>query len=140
RPVPSPPHTRRYLPRRGAHHRPHPLFSAHAEVFPEHAKKYLHDHALLRTRGGISRLELEHLPGGISPPHTRRYFPPGAGALTGGHLSSAHAEVFPLETAASMASMTLLRTRGGISKAHAVISASSDSSPHTRRYFPGQSG
>ena len=50
-------------------------------------------------------------------------------------LFSAHAEVFPSSAKKSSPSLSLLRTRGGISFCLAPLMSAVISSPHTRRYF-----
>ena len=52
--LPSSPHTRRYFHDGRRYYRVVVLFSAHAEVFPEAGLQQTLQHALLRTRGGIS--------------------------------------------------------------------------------------
>ena len=91
---------------------------------------------LLRTRGGISGAGSYCAGLGCSSPHTRRYFPYGAGRGLLHRLFSAHAEVFPIGEDMRADYGTLLRTRGGISKATPLTINPVNSSPHTRRYFP----
>ena len=72
--VSSSPHTRRYFRPPGRLAPPVGLFSAHAEVFPTRRRLTVLSQALLRTRGGISRMESRSNRRTRSSPHTRRYF------------------------------------------------------------------
>ena len=113
------------------------LFSAHAEVFPNERYLLSPVRALLRARGGIS--EKEWQVGLIvgSSPRTRRYFLNALADAGDLELFSAHAEVFPRAGLATRVGAPLLRARGGISTNHFGDGQHPDSSPRTRRYFPG---
>ena len=91
--------------------------------------------SLLRTRGGISLDWFQLGWGLLTSPHTRRYFHHRHHLGVREGLFSAHAEVFPNLNPNPPRRMTLLRTRGGISKLQRVLGDGMDSSPHTRRYF-----
>ena len=72
-----------------------------------------------------------------SSPRTRRYFRGRIHPLPHQLLFSAHAEVFPLYPAAMLRARALLRARGGISLVCGPAHLPLNSSPRTRRYFPG---
>ncbi len=91
----SSPRTRRYFTVRLESGREPRLFSAHAEVFPNHSIHRRFKASLLRARGGISNFSLDCLPPVCSSPRTRRYFPHPSSGLLANYLFSAHAEVFP---------------------------------------------
>src|SRR5699024_6467945 len=112
------------------------LFSAHAEVFPIIFCGDGHYVALLRTRGGISAGATVLNSSEPSSPHTRRYFLSCLVLWVTPILFSAHAEVFPLHGFTRCRKQPLLRTRGGISFTGVSRAFLTDSSPHTRRYFP----
>src|SRR5699024_2546843 len=92
--------------------------------------------SLLRTRGGISDVEVVLNGSPVSSPHTRRYFPGAVAMALVWRLFSAHAEVFPWSGGNGSGMAPLLRTRGGISKNQPWAKYEPPSSPHTRRYFP----
>ena len=70
-----------------------------------------------------------------SSPHTRRYFQSRASPFSFFELFSAHAEVFPPQSAQKRQQQALLRTRGGISIPLLERRPVLRSSPHARRYF-----
>src|SRR5699024_7093056 len=91
--------------------------------------------SLLRTRGGISDVEVVLNGSPVSSPHTRRYFPGAVAMALVWRLFSAHAEVFPRIDPGLSTNRPLLRTRGGISLERWQWLWYGASSPHTRRYF-----
>ena len=116
----SSPHTRRYFHQHRRGIPGAPLFSAHAEVFPNRPRPPPIPAALLRTRGGISPFRWQRSLQVLSSPHTRRYF----------QLRKARRNI---------RGESLLRTRGGISESNFTEQVYDHSSPHTRRYFHDRS-
>ena len=133
---PSSPRTRRYFPMFSQGLVNIRLFSAHAEVFPVVGVVAELLQALLRARGGISRVTSKVPSITFSSPRTRRYFQNCSLLFFLFQLFSAHAEVFPLRKARCVWRNSLLRARGGISETRTFITPTSASSPRTRRYFP----
>ena len=110
----SSPHTRRYFLFESLNFPNGFLFSAHAEVFPRPYSP-ARPGARLRTRGGISWINVALHFRVNSSPHTRRYFHHMSGLAITQLLFSAHAEVFLVAFSGYFMLFALLRTRGGIS-------------------------
>ncbi len=131
----SSPHTRGYFRGLWVKGKLDLLFPAHAGVFPRYFAATQNPHTLPRTRGGISNHRpRKNAPTGSSP-HTRGYFLEHLTAAQKMLLFPAHAGVFPAYSSASSLTLSLPRTRGGISFRLARKLCEIDSSPHTRGYF-----
>ena len=93
--VVSSPRTRGYFHRCDAARLDHPLFPAHAGVFPGPGLYTGGRGALPRARGGISAIRLPYNPEVSSSPRTRGYFPREEPIEPNPSLFPAHAGVFP---------------------------------------------
>ena len=111
------------------------VFSAQAEVFPEHL--YLHDYtwSFLRASGGVSHLLVGLILRLLFSPRKRRCFCSPTLALSPMKVFSAQAEVFLNRFQSHRRTLSFLRASGGVSSIGSLPFQLVQFSPRKRRCF-----